>query len=120
MRKGNPPAENRVGGWSQGAAYALAAIFTLIGALLSIVIIFQLMNIAACSGLAAECDFATLYAAIWITPATTLLVLVGVIVVLRTRRKQMRSLWWVSCLGGLATLTAYAIAASLITGAIHP
>jgi hypothetical protein len=114
-----PPRVHRPAGPEDLAAtVAFTVVLVSVGIVLSFVAVLELMRVAACGSAASICDFALAGAAIWITPAATLVSIALVTVALVRRPQRRRRTWWVPVLGVGVTIGGFALASLLIVQAL--
>ncbi|WP_130179156.1 hypothetical protein [Cryobacterium sp. SO1] len=101
------------------APVVLFIVDVFVGSLLSVVLLFMQMGVAACSDLSVQCDYQLLYATLWITPIATLATAAGTITVLILQRRQRTAATWlVPALGLMAIVIAFIVAGTLLGVAI--
>jgi len=90
-----------------------------VGLMLSVVLFFMQMGVAACSDLSVHCDYQLLYTTLWITPITTVATAAATIIVLVLQRRLFTvTTWLVPALGLTAIVIAFIVSATLLGVAI--
>jgi hypothetical protein len=97
----------------------LLVLDVVVGLLLSIVLFFMQMGVAACRDPSVHCDYQLVYATLGITPITTVVTAaVTISVLVLQRRLRTITTWLVPALGLVAVVIAFIVSAALLGVAI--
>lgn len=112
--------EQRSGGGDLAATITLLVLMTMMGLLLSFIVVLEQMGVTGCSAAPASCNYTLIGITTWITPIALALGLAGTIAGLVIRARTGRRSWWIPLLGLVLVILAFVVASLLVFQATHP
>ena len=89
------------------------------GAVLSFIVVLELMGVSGCSEYPEACDLRLLAGTIWVTPITAAIAIILTIIALVARASAPRRTWWVPFLGNVVTFVAFVVASLTVSSALQ-